>query len=59
MSIKSKQIREEISTTDLMTKKTVNDIKQVTKLLNKQEEDDSHVYFCKGLIGRSKSLPAK
>ena len=55
MSIKSKQIREEISTTDLMTKKTVNDIKQVTKLLNKQEEDDSHVYFCKGLI----SLPAK
>ena len=39
--------------------KKVSDIDQVTKLLNKPEEDDSDVYFCKSLTGRLKSLPAK
>ena len=39
--------------------KTVNHTEQVTKFLNKAEEDDSDVHFCKTLICRSKRLPAK
>ena len=59
ISGKSKQTWEDISTTDMMIKKTVSDIDQVNKLFNKPEEDDSNVYFCKRLIRQLKGLPVK
>ena len=59
MSGKSKQTREDISITDMMIKKTVSDIDQLTKLLDKPEKDDSDVYFCESLISQLKSLPGK